>query len=167
MGCALQAQEGDGLVPDGWEVRIDPVAKPDAGRADAAASTGVTGVAEDCKQLALFQQSVMPLLVKKYDSAPVPDVPPPPGPQSCVDCHSANQKPKAFAKLAMDEQDPVLTCYVVIAVGTKMENDTLPDILTSSDPNRPNKVHDFKFKNLDDYTRFHDAVVAWLSAEKQ
>jgi hypothetical protein len=161
MGCALEPQAGDGLVADGWEVRIDPVTRPDAGRPDA----GVGASSQDCKQLALFEQSVMPLLVKKYEALPVPNTPPA-EPQGCVNCHDGT-KPKAFVALAMDAKDAPFTCLTAITLGTKMEDDTVPQILTSSDPARPDKVHDFKFKNLDDHTRFRDAVVAWLNAEKQ
>jgi hypothetical protein len=160
--CALQVHEGDGLVSDGREIVVSPTLVFDAGRPDA----GLNGVSQGCKQLALFEQTVLPLLLKKSEGVPPPGEPPP-GPQACIDCHDGT-KIDAFKDLAMDAKDSTFTCLVALVRGGALgDGDATPQLLSSSDPNRPDQMHDFKFKSIDDYNRFHEVVVAWLSAEKQ
>lgn len=159
--CALQAHEGDGLAPGSPEVVISPAVREDAGR-----QIGDAGMMmRDCKQLPLFMQTVMPLLLKKCE--PVPVVGMPSDPQGCIDCHDGT-KPKAFVAVPMDAMDPTFTCQMAFLFGTMTKDgDTVAQILTSSDPARSDKVHDFKFKNLDDQVRFKTATEAWLNAEIQ
>jgi hypothetical protein len=110
-----------------------------------------------CKQLALFKQYVMPLFLTKHDAMPEP--------QACIDCHDGT-KQKAAVALFMDKQEEDTTCTVALALGATKPDNMQAEILTSSDPSRLDVVHDFKFKTLDEYNRYRDAVLSWLNVEK-
>jgi hypothetical protein len=151
-GCALEPREGDGLNADWRDVTI------------MASTTGSTppptdgGTTAVCKQTAMFTQIVLPLLTAKHEGTGPADMPPP-GPQACIDCHDGT-KLKAVVAMLIDSTKPEVTCPIALARELSKH-----DILASSNPGRPDVVHDFKFVNIEDYNRFRDGLVMWLSAE--
>jgi hypothetical protein len=153
LGCALEPRAGDGLDNSDWrDVQINP-----------ATTTGTPSrlgdkTIEQCAHLDLFTQLVFPLFTTKHEGIPQPDVPYE-GPQACSDCHDGT-KLKAIVAMFVDPLKPGDTC--ISSLGREI---TKHDILSSSNPARTDVVHDFKFKNPDDYNRFHEAVVMWLTAE--
>jgi hypothetical protein len=151
LGCALEPREGDGLNADFREVTINP------------STTGSAQVRRDagpvmCAQGGLFAQVVLPLLTSKHEGTGPADMPPP-GPQACSECHDGT-KQKALVAMFIEPTLSDVSCAVALARELKEH-----DILSSSNPGRPDVVHDFKFKNVEDYNRFRDGVVMWLTAE--
>src|SRR5689334_15950649 len=132
VGCALEPREGDGLNADWRDVTI------------MASSTGSTppptdgGITAVCKQTAMFTQTVLPLLTAKHEGTGPADMPPP-GPQACTDCHDGT-KLKAVVAMFIDATKPEVSCQVALARELSKH-----DILASSNPGRPDVVHDFKF----------------------
>jgi hypothetical protein len=145
-GCSLEQREGDGLVSDGLEVSIAPTTVYETGgpARDAAAYV-------KCKALPLFQEKVAPHFAK-----------------SCaLDCHDGTKR-KALGALDMTylKTDVAFMCDYTINVGVSPMLERLQaPILTSADPARPDKVHDFKYKTAAEFTAYRDDVMIWLNAE--
>lgn len=152
VGCALEPREGDGLKADWRDVTISASTVNTPPTPPAGTSEVV------CKAFELFNQSVFPLLNAKHDGTGPADMPPP-GPQACSECHDGT-KQKAIVAMFIDPLDAGISCQVALAREIKEH-----DILSSSNPMRPDVVHDFKFKSIEDYNRFRDVLVTWLQAE--
>ena len=146
-GCAMEPRPGDGLVSDGLEVTIAPttIHEPPSAELDAAAYV-------KCKALPLFQEKVVPHFAK-----------------SCaLDCHDGTKR-KALGALDMTyiKKDVAFMCDYTINVGVSPMLDKLQaPILTSADPDRPDKIHDFKYKTAAEFAAYRDDVMIWLNAER-
>jgi hypothetical protein len=149
-GCALEPREGDGLVTDFSEVRITP---SDAGARDAVAEV------PPCKAPEAFNQHVAPLLAVKYENKSAPEA------QACIDCHDGS-KPKSVTHLFLMRGNDAFNCSTSVGMAATKPDKLQAEILTSSDPDRPDVVHEFKFKKPEEYQRFRDAVLMWLNVEK-
>jgi hypothetical protein len=147
-GCAMETRPGDGLVDDGLEVTVAPTTvwvDRDAGL-DA-------GKGEACKALPVFEQKVMP----HFLNACAPK------------CHDGT-KSKAATALPMLDVKSAPADYCGLTLGKVVGKD-LPDklqaqVLTSVDPARPDKVHDFKYKP-EEFGPYRDDVLMWINAEQQ
>lgn len=146
-GCELDERPGDGLVSDGLEVTVSPTTKYETGGSERDASMDVP-----CKALPIFQEKVLPHLKK-----------------SCaLDCHDGTKQKAAFAlNMGFFQTDLMLSCNWMLNVGAPMDLDKLQaPLLTSSDPGRHDKVHDFKYKTAAEFIVYRDDVMAWLNAER-
>jgi hypothetical protein len=159
--CALEVRDGDGLVSDGREISVSASSVPDAGQGSVEPSSDVDLVPIPCKALPLYQAHVAPLFLTKFNSSTEVET------KACIDCHDGS-KPKAGQKLAMmrnRDLDEVM-CSLTLTLGAKKPDKLQAEILISSDPSRLDFVHDFKFKTMDEYVRYRDEILIWLSAEK-
>jgi hypothetical protein len=146
-GCSLEQREGDGLVSDGLEVTVAPTTVYETGGPARDAAADIL-----CTALPLFQQKVVPHFAK-----------------SCaLDCHDGTKR-KAQGALDMTylKTDVAFMCNYTINVGVdpKLEKLQAP-ILTSADPARTDKIHDFKYKTAAEFAAYRDDVMVWLNAER-
>ena len=156
--CALQVQEGDGLVSDGREILVSASVVPDAGPA---ANEPKEIEVVPCKAVPLYQQHVAPLFLTKFSSSTEVEM------KACIDCHDGS-KPKASVALLMtkDRAQDALMCSLTLTVGATKPDKLQAELLLSSDPSRLDVEHDFKFKTMEEYVRWRDEILIWLAAEK-
>jgi hypothetical protein len=148
-GCALETRPGDGIAGDQFEVTIAPTVVYQVAQTDSGVKLDeVTG----CKgpALAMFQQKVVPHFVK-----------------SCFECHDGT---KSKAKLAVDmskiKTDVVDACIWALYLGSKDPVREQAPIITSADPARPDKDHEFKYKDPAEFSAYRADVLSWLVLEK-
>lgn len=148
-GCALEARPGDGIVSDGLGVTLSPTLAYDAGEVDT--GLGDLSALPKCKNTPLFMEKVAPHFLKR-----------------CFECHDGTSG-KALIALPMGylKTNPETSCIIALLMGASEPPDKLQaPIITSVDPGRPDKDHEFKYEDLNEFSAYKNDVLTWLNAER-
>jgi hypothetical protein len=149
-GCALETRTGDGIVGDPYDVTVAPsVVYATAGQPDSGINTsevaGCMGPA-----LTTFQQKVVPHFLTR-----------------CFECHDGT-KSKALLAINMStlKTDVRYACLMALYLGANLPDKQQAPLITSADPARTDKEHDFKYEDLAEFNTYRTDVLSWLALEK-